>query len=323
MSEESPSQPRQRRVYPKLWGYSVTRISYRLGQLGWNTTEAHAALQAILGWPRRSGSATCWPCRWENCRPDWSSGAIEAAKLEWTRRGQASTGPAGGAGDRRPQDGWAADGGQERNGAPPPPLEIARQQAPADDDKQGPVVAAQPYAVASFRVTSGSSLQQLSRSELGLLVKRVIEREGPVHREEVARRLAQLAGQRLVQAVQTAVDGALRHVAANGSGVVCEGPFYYLSQQADVPLRDRGQLESSHPLRKPEMLPPAEIRKALQAIVEVHLGVEREEAVREASRLFGFKRINGRLREVLQEQLEELLRSGRLDERQGKLYAAR
>jgi len=39
---------RQRRVYPKLWGYSVTRVSYRLGKLGWDSELAHATLEKIL-----------------------------------------------------------------------------------------------------------------------------------------------------------------------------------------------------------------------------------------------------------------------------------
>ncbi|MBX3400536.1 MAG: HNH endonuclease [Gemmataceae bacterium] len=37
------------RPYPKLWGFSVTSICYRLGQLGWNTASAQRALEAILG----------------------------------------------------------------------------------------------------------------------------------------------------------------------------------------------------------------------------------------------------------------------------------
>jgi hypothetical protein len=73
-------------------------------------------------------------------------------------------------------------------------------------------------------------------------------------------------------------------------------------------------------LRKPEMLPPAEIREALAEIVEVHLGVVRDEAVIEASRLFGIKATSPQLRRVVEEQMQLLLESGRLEERNGKLY---
>lgn len=38
----------QRRAYPKHWGYSVTSICYRLGQLGWGAASAHKALQTVL-----------------------------------------------------------------------------------------------------------------------------------------------------------------------------------------------------------------------------------------------------------------------------------
>ena len=50
MSDDVLSDSRQRRVYPKLWDdYSVTSVSYRLGQLGWNSATAHAALEKLLG----------------------------------------------------------------------------------------------------------------------------------------------------------------------------------------------------------------------------------------------------------------------------------
>jgi len=48
MPDKARSFRRQRRAYPKLWGFSVTSISYRLGQLGWDSVTAHAALERIL-----------------------------------------------------------------------------------------------------------------------------------------------------------------------------------------------------------------------------------------------------------------------------------
>lgn len=48
MSKNAPKATRKRRIYPKLWGYSVTRICYRLGQLGWNAVSARAALEGLL-----------------------------------------------------------------------------------------------------------------------------------------------------------------------------------------------------------------------------------------------------------------------------------
>lgn len=40
---------RKQRNYPLLWGYSVTRICYRLGQLGWNAASAKVALEELIG----------------------------------------------------------------------------------------------------------------------------------------------------------------------------------------------------------------------------------------------------------------------------------
>jgi HNH endonuclease len=43
------STKRQRSQYPELWNYSVTRVCYRLGQLGWDAATAHIALEKICG----------------------------------------------------------------------------------------------------------------------------------------------------------------------------------------------------------------------------------------------------------------------------------
>lgn len=47
MTSDAP-RSRKQRSYPKLWGYSVTRICYRLGQLGWDKVAAQNALETLL-----------------------------------------------------------------------------------------------------------------------------------------------------------------------------------------------------------------------------------------------------------------------------------
>jgi hypothetical protein len=57
-------------------------------------------------------------------------------------------------------------------------------------------------------------------------------------------------------------------------------------------------------------MPPAEIRKTVAAIVEAHLGVERDEVVPEAARLFGFRSTSGQLRQVIAAEIDTLLANG-------------
>jgi len=52
------------------------------------------------------------------------------------------------------------------------------------------------------------------------------------------------------------------------------------------------------------------------------MGVSKNEAVVESSRLFGFKATSSQLRSIIEYEIEELCDSGGLEYRNGKLYAA-
>ncbi len=176
-----------------------------------------------------------------------------------------------------------------------------------------------PYREADFPVDASCELHEMPDAELMKLVVRIIEIEGPVHRNEIARRAASLwqlqrAGKRVVRLVNNAL------VQASKSGrVVPVGPFYTLAGQTDIPVRSRAEVASSY-LRKPRYLPPQEICQALRVLVESHLGVEPEEAVVETARLFGFRSTSSQLREAIQQQLKYLMESGEMDMRNGKMY---
>ena len=83
---------------------------------------------------------------------------------------------------------------------------------------------------------------------------------------------------------------------------------------ADIPVRDRSGVSSSG-LRKPESLPPQEIKKAILILVEENYGVSRDELPVEVARLFGFKATSAQLREVVEQQIQVMLSSGGLQDR--------
>ncbi len=156
--------------------------------------------------------------------------------------------------------------------------------------------------------------------ELARVVSKIIEVEGPVHGEEITRRVTQLWGlQRTGSRIREAVDKALKAVAGR-SGISRDGAFYSLRNLTEVPVRDRGDVDYTT-LREPEMVPPVEICKAVLALVQVHLGVAEDEAVSEAARMFGFKSTSSRLRRVIEREIRSMLKNHTLDERNGKLYA--
>jgi len=183
-----------------------------------------------------------------------------------------------------------------------------------------PLVASEPYVVASFRINSAWELQEVPPAELARVILKVVEIEGPIHGDEIARRVTQLfgfqrTGSRISQAVQQALAFAARQ-----QHVLCEGSFFVTASRSPIRVRDRGEV-TSPTLRKPEMLPPAEIRQAVEAIVTVHLGIERSEVIAETVRLFGFKSTSANLRDTVGAQIEQLLSGDQLVQQNGKLYA--
>jgi very-short-patch-repair endonuclease len=186
---------------------------------------------------------------------------------------------------------------------PPPAIERR------DDTPIGGEPLNEPYVEAAFIVTD-SPPQDLPVDELASTVRQVIEVEGPVHRDEVTRRVSGLFGLgRVGTRVSESVDAAIEHLSRSG-GVELEEEFLSLPDQS-VRVRDRSKVESSN-LRKPEMLPPSEIRAGLMRIVQTHFAVTRDEAIVETGRLFGSRSTSAQLRDRIDGQITIMLGYGAL-----------
>jgi very-short-patch-repair endonuclease len=175
------------------------------------------------------------------------------------------------------------------------------------------------YRQADFQVPDIIPLHQVPDRELAKIVTKVVAVEGPIHCDEIARRVGQLWGSRRTGSrMADAVNAALRY-ALSARQLVHEGPFYTMPDQAGVPVRNRQDVTSTT-LRRPEMLPPAEIRAGLLMAVEAHVGVLPEDAMMLTARMLGFAATSGQLKEVIGGELQSLIAAGTLVERNGNLY---
>ena len=86
-----------------------------------------------------------------------------------------------------------------------------------------------------------------------------------------------------------------------------------------VPPRDRSDV-TQRSLLKPESLPAAEMRGALQRVIAEHVGVSGDEAVTMGARLLGLKRTGADVRQVLDEQLRQLAYDGKVRVKGGMVY---
>jgi Protein of unknown function (DUF3320) len=167
-----------------------------------------------------------------------------------------------------------------------------------------------PYVEASFAVSTRHDIHQVSVEYLAGIIRRIIEIEGPIHGDEIVTRVRTLWGKkRAAGRIRPAVHGGLR-MAARDSGVTHEGSFYLITG-APVKVRDRSQ-SMSPSLRRPEMLPPLELRMALLVVVEQNLGADRDEAITLVSRAVGFKATSAQLRQLIEQQIDSLIESGDL-----------
>lgn len=169
-----------------------------------------------------------------------------------------------------------------------------------------------PYVEATPK-RPGHIVCDLHETPTGLLTsmaEEIVGVEGPVHIDEIINRIRDAWGlKRAGGRIQDAVERAVK-VAVRQKRLIVEEDFYWLPSTEPV-VRDRS-CASSPTLRRPEMLPPTEIRRALVDLVAQNFGATEEQAVQAASRAFGFKSTSSQLREIILDELKAALTQGML-----------
>jgi hypothetical protein len=166
-----------------------------------------------------------------------------------------------------------------------------------------------PYKECSLTVTHRRDLLELSVSEIARIALMVVEREGPVHSEEVARRIReafglQRTGGRILEHVRT----SLEHL-AQARRIDQDGEFWSPAGRELQAVRDRRHAGLS--LRRAEMISPAEYQLAIARIISEAVAISREDLIVETARIFGFDRTGPDLREAIDRQSEILVDLGR------------
>jgi Protein of unknown function (DUF3320)/REase_MTES_1575 len=153
-------------------------------------------------------------------------------------------------------------------------------------------------------------LLALSAGETAKLALAVIEFEGPIHTEEIARRIREAFGlQKTGKRILTHVKSALNHLSSTKS-VIREKEFWSITGQNLMGVRNRRTAAPS--LRRATMIAPEEYRLALTTIIGEAVAISRDDLVVETARLFGFDRTGPDLKEAIDRQVERLVKEGQL-----------
>jgi very-short-patch-repair endonuclease len=182
---------------------------------------------------------------------------------------------------------------------PPPPPRADTRPPPMRDTAPRATV---PYKEADFRVASELPPHEAPR-KVQEAIRRIVDIEGPIHEEEVARRLASVwgldrAGARIQEAARRALKVLEREVHVHSAGA-----FWMSARDPSVQARDRSEAQSST-LRKAEYLPPAEVSVAATEILKDNVRVPVNDLVVEVARRLGFQRTGQDLQQVILKVIE-------------------
>jgi very-short-patch-repair endonuclease len=188
-----------------------------------------------------------------------------------------------------------------------------------DEPKDDP--AAVPYQMASIVGPTGScDLPTMYPGQVVRYVLQVLETEAPISLDEVVVRIRSAFGyERAGNRLHTLIERAAR-LAIKDTAFVNDGGFFENRAKPVVPRRRGENVPLS--LRKPENLPPAEIRAAIVIVVERNLGVSGEQIATAVARLFGFKATSSQLKTLIDGQVERLIETGILVNRNGLIQRA-
>jgi very-short-patch-repair endonuclease len=163
-------------------------------------------------------------------------------------------------------------------------------------------IACVPYIESNEKAFSNKKApHEVSVYKRAELVKKIVEIEGPIHQEEVARRVSKAFGLEKAGArIQAATLEGLKFA----NGLVSENGFWTVEGDNKKDVRNRANVVNKN-LEKAEYLPPREIRTALEHLVKSSVQIEDAELIQQVSRLFGFQRCGPDLKIVIQKILDQ------------------
>ncbi len=179
-----------------------------------------------------------------------------------------------------------------------------------DLDAPGP--SGQPrYRTAALDVfVGGRDLRAMSPEQLVTAVEQVVQAEGPVHADEIARRLADASGlKRLAGRALEVIESAIAAAVAQGR-IRRRGDFLWREDAEVPPLRDRSALPAAG--RRLELIAPEEQTLAVVRAVGDSFGLRPEELATAAARLLGLNRVTDEMRRRFDALAAELQAAGQL-----------
>jgi hypothetical protein len=179
--------------------------------------------------------------------------------------------------------------------------------------ENGPIAGAgTQYVTARLAFTGKLEPHEVRPPQMASIIQKIIDQEGPIHIEEVARRIAEAFGKdRTGSRISEAVQRGLAHLVKENQGYQLVGNFCFTDAQAsNPPIRDRSGAPPS--VLRPALLPPLEIKAAILKVLTDNGAISQDDLPVAVTRQFGFQRTGPELRSTIVAQVDEMIASGRL-----------
>jgi very-short-patch-repair endonuclease len=176
----------------------------------------------------------------------------------------------------------------------------------------------EPYEECRLRIARGADILTIGGHELAKLATTVVHHEGPIHVDEVARRVREAFGlERTGARIFDLINDALKRAAREG-GVVRQKDFW--SPKSSILRAPRSRREAALPLRRADRIAPAEYRLAITAVLRSCVAASSPELTVEVARVLGFDRTGNGLERAISDQIKEMIRDDAILEKEGRLH---
>lgn len=141
-----------------------------------------------------------------------------------------------------------------------------------------------------------------------------MEKEGPIHKDVVKKRIVDLYQVRMGSRISQKLDNAIS-TAVSKNGVKANGDFLWPRDMTNATLRI---YNGGSAKRQIEHIPPQEIAIAVIECVQNSISITEDDLVKETSRLFGL-RATSKVSAKVERIIRNLISSNRLTEKSGKI----
>ncbi|MDN5286577.1 MAG: helicase [Mucilaginibacter sp.] len=144
--------------------------------------------------------------------------------------------------------------------------------------------------------------------ELGTWIAEIVQIEGPVHFDEMAKRITDAAGvAKLGSRIRYTLTQAL-HQAQEAGKVIQKGEFLWAPEKQTPVVRDRSKLPPAY--KKLTLVAPEEIYEAIRQVVSGAIAIAEQEAIPLVAKLLGFSRVTDDMKQQLSEAIGKTIQNG-------------